>query len=54
MYNDFLKWAEAQGLDFPCTASQFAARVAAFLGDRWNAVDFGALMDQGCGPNWRD
>ncbi len=54
MYDDFLKFANNQGLDFPCTVNQFAARVAAFLGDKWNADDFDAIMTQGCGHNWKD
>lgn len=54
MYEMFLEFCEAQGLEFPCTTGQFAARVAAFLGDRWNAVDFEALMEQGCGPGWKE
>ena len=53
-YEEFLVWSDEQGLDFPCTANQFSARVAAFLGDRWNAADHDALMTQGVGPNWAE
>jgi len=49
MYSNFLGWAEEQGLEFPCTANEFAARAAAFLNATvgWNTDDFNALMDQG-------
>jgi len=49
MYENFIEWSEEQGLEFPCTATVFAARAAAFLNATvgWNADDFNALMDQG-------
>lgn len=51
---EFLGWCEKQGFEFPCTAWQFTARVAAFLRGRWNAEEFAALMEQGIGQDWRD
>ena len=49
MYKDFLEWAEEQGFEFPCTASEFAARATAFLNATtgWNADAFNALLKQG-------
>lgn len=49
LYEKFLDWAEVQGLEFPCTAGEFAARAAAFLNATvgWNADDFNALLQQG-------
>ena len=29
-YDDFLRWAEGQGYEFPCTANAFYARAALF------------------------
>lgn len=49
MYENFLEWAEQQGLEFPCTATAFAARATAFLNATagWNAGAFNALLKQG-------
>ena len=50
MFSNFLDWAEQQGFEFPCTATEFAARATAFLkttGAGWNADDFNALLQQG-------
>lgn len=51
MYKDFLEWAEQQGFEFPCTASEFAARATAFLNANggWDAAIFNALLKQGGG-----
>ena len=55
MYAEFLVFCEAQGLEFPCTATQFAARVADFLREIGGSnAEYAALMDQGVGPGWRD
>jgi len=47
-YEAFEEWAAKQGLEFPCTADSFTARVTEYLETvGWNADDFNALMDQG-------
>ena len=52
MYENFLEWAEQQGLEFPCTAEQFHARASAFADGDEAVID--ALCEQGIGPGWRD
>ena len=52
MYEDFLNWAELQGLEFPCTAEQFITRAAGFAGDDENLLN--ALCEQGIGEGWDD
>jgi hypothetical protein len=56
---EFDRWVESQGLEVPCTASQYAARVIDFL-RRFELAPmifealFADLMDAGVGPDWRN
>lgn len=52
MYDQFLDWADSEGLDFPCTAEQFYARAAQFA--QGNDEIIVALCEQGIGPDWAD
>jgi hypothetical protein len=50
-YDDFLSWCESEGLDFPCTPSQFYERAC-------RCTDDGDLIDMLCeyriGDDWKD
>lgn len=51
MYEEFLEWAEEQGLEFPCTANQFCARAAEFAAG--DVAVFNALCERGIGADWK-
>lgn len=52
--DNFHAWAEAHGLEFPCTAWEYSARAVAFLQSStgWTQNTFDSLMEWGCGPDW--
>lgn len=51
-YQEFLDWCEEQGLEFPCTSTQFHARAEQYAGHDEDLIDF--LCEEGIGPDWKN
>lgn len=52
VYEDFIRFYEDAGLEFPCTALQFWARAVEYTDGNDELID--RLCQQGIGPNWRN